>query len=561
MKSARGVYVLIAAALAASAASAQVSGPADPGRVEERFERPQTPESTPPIIIPAPEAAFSAAQAAQTRFILTGVLVEGATVYPAGEFEALYRGMLGREVSLLDVQELRDAISAKYRADGYLLSQAIIPPQELSDGIVRITVIEGYIADVKVEGDVPDSRNLIRRMAEKIGRSRPARLADLERYVLLIDDLPGLEASTVLRPSPDMPGAADLIVVVRRTAFGGFAAADNRGSVAIGPGQLSAGLEANSLLGLNEQTFVQIAMAEQTEELKYLLVRHDEVLNTEGLRLSASGSASRTRSGGALAALDPLGKSEVYRLRLSQPLIRSRSRTLTVTAGLNYLNSTTELLGAPFSEDRVRFLALEASYDFADTLLGTERPASTVLAVQAGRGLDILDATESGSPGLSRANGRSDFTKISVEATRVQSVAPRISLALSFAGQLSADPLLSSQQFGLGGARYGRGYEPSEITGDHGAAVTVEARYGLPLQLPNSNAQFYAYYDAGKVWAKAPLPGEPDDRALTSAGIGLRLSLARRITAELELAKPLTRDIASRGDREVRPLFSLSTTF
>jgi hemolysin activation/secretion protein len=550
------------ALLFASVAQAQVPGPADPGRVEDRFKPPPTPQSAPPITVPGPEVVVPPDQASLTRFNLAGVVVEGATVYQPADFEPLYRSMLGKEVSLLDIYNLRDAITAKYRADGYILSQAIIPPQEITGGIVRIQIVEGYIGDVKIEGEVRDRRGLIPQIARRVMDSRPLRLADLERSVLLISDLPGIEVNTVLRPSPDKPGAADLIVIVKRQALGGSFTADNRGSVAIGPEQFSLGLEANSILGLNEQTAVQFATAAQTDELRYVFVRHDEILNADGVRLSLTGSVSRSRPGGALAPLDPLGRGETWGVRISAPFIRSRSETLIVGVELSYLNSSTDLLGVRFSEDRVRFIAIDASYDFADTALGDARPAVTLIRSEFSHGLDILDSTQTGSPGLSRANGVSDFTKLNFEAFRVQSITPRVSLAISAAGQISSDALLSSQQFGLGGARFGRGYEPSELTGDQGASLGLEARYSPPSRWRIvTSPQFYSFYETGMVWLKSPLIGEPGRQSLASAGVGFRFSIGRKFTAEFELAKPLTRAIASRGDKDVRPIFAISTRF
>jgi hemolysin activation/secretion protein len=121
--------------------------------------------------------------------------------------------------------------------------------------------------------------------------------------------------------------------------------------------------------------------------------------------------------------------------------------------------------------------------------------------------------------------------------------------------------LLSSQQFGLGGKRFGRGYEPSEMIGDNGVGFTVEPRVDLPLSIPSTQTQAYAFYDVGKVWTKAPLAGQAAHESLSSAGIGVRFQIGAHVAANFEIAKPLTHDIASQGNRKVRPLFSLSTSF
>lgn len=539
---------------------AQVPGPANPNRIGERFTPPEIPQSSAPLTIPAPNAAPPPDKAAQIRLTLRQVEFEGSTVFTAADFAPLYRPLIGKEISLLDLYQLRDAITAKYRSAGYVLSQAIIPPQQIADGVVRIQVIEGYVAHVKLEGDVRDRRGLIRRMAEKITRSRPLRVADLERYVLLIGDLPGVEVSTVLKPSADQPGASDLIVIVKRKALGGSLEADNRGSLAIGPYQFSGEVDANSLLGTDEQLALQAATTAQTRELHYLSARYGETLTDEGLRLDLSASFSRSEPEGAIAPLHPLGNDETYTIRISEPLIRSRSQTLTLGMGFSTLDAKVDLIGVPFSNDRVRPIFIDATYDFADTWFGDSRPSTTVIHGQVSHGLDVFGDTPTGSPNLSRALGRSDYTTFNFTATRLQTLTPRFTLAVSMEGQATGDPLLSSEQFGLGGAQFGRGYEPSELTGDQGLAASTELRYSPP-STSQFAPQFYGFYDVGVVWLNKPLSGEQNGDSLASAGAGLRFTLLQHLTADFTLAKPLTRDIASRGNRDWRPLFTVSTAF
>lgn len=480
----------LAVALGREAAIAQVAGPANAGRIEDRFKPQPTPQSVQSATIPAPDAGPPPSEAAKIHFDLKGVTVEGSTVFQSTDFVPLYRGLLGKPVSLLDIYTLRDTITAKYRAAGYVLSQAIIPPQQIKDGSVRIQIVEGYVSNVKIEGDVHDRRGLIKAMAEKIKRSRPLRESDLERYVLLIGDLPGIEVSTVLKPSPDNPGGSELIVLIKRKVLGGRFEADNRGSRAIGPGQFSGEIDVNGVLGLDEQTAFGGASVIPGRELQYYTLRHDEFLNAEGLKLSLSANASRAHPEGAIAPLNPFGRTETYAIRVSEPVIRSRSQSLTLGVSFSAVATKTDLLGVLFSDDRLRIVSVDATYDFADSWLGDHLPASTLIRADIDQGLNILSATRIGSLDLSRVNGESDFTKLHIEATRVQALTPRISLAFAAEGQWSPDALLSSQQIGLGGARFGRGYEPSELTGDKGAAGSIELRYSPPV-LPKIGPQLY----------------------------------------------------------------------
>lgn len=141
------------------------------------------------------------AEVAKIHFTLTAVVIEGASVFTGVDFAPLYQPLVGKDVTLAQIFELRDAITAKYRKTGFMLSQAIIPPQKIVGGVVHIRVIEGYIDYVEFQGDAHDRRGLIRAMADKIAESRPLKVSVLERYVLLISDIPGVAARTVIKPS------------------------------------------------------------------------------------------------------------------------------------------------------------------------------------------------------------------------------------------------------------------------------------------------------------------------------------------------------------------------
>lgn len=554
-------YGLVACAFVAATSYAQTPGSADPGRFGERFDPPPAPTAQ-PVTASSPVELTGIGALDGARFLLSGVRVEGSTVYPASELAPLYSGWIGRSVSLSDMQRIAMAITAKYAADGYALSVAIVPPQQVVDGAVTIRVVEGYVSDVKIEGQISDHRDLVRRTVEKATRSRPARTTDLERYVLLVNDLPGVTADAAIRPSGKGAGAVELVLRVSQSRFDGAVSADNRGSKAIGPVQLWASVNGNSLLGFDEQTSVLGATTAEPRELAYLAVRHDETLNTEGLRLSLSASVSRSRPGGSLRALGASGRGEAYGVDLTAPLVRTRARSFALGVGFNYLNATTDLEQVRYSEDRVRLISVDGTYDSTDAVFGASRPASTRLRAEFSHGLDVLDATKSGSPGLSRTDGESDFTKLDVEITRVQALTPRLSAALDASAQVAGGPLLASQQFGLGGARFGRGYEPSELIGDNGAAIDIEGRYAPPLAIPLlSEPQLYAFYDAGSVEEKSPSPGMPKSQSLSSMGAGVRFTVADRIGVQLELAKPLTRPVASSNDKDIRPLFYISTRF
>ncbi|MBT5674117.1 MAG: ShlB/FhaC/HecB family hemolysin secretion/activation protein [Rhodospirillaceae bacterium] len=218
-----------------SMAQENIPDSAEAGRLEQQFDAPDAPLSQFETQIPDSEEPMPAADAARIKFTLSGVMVDGSTVYGDHDMLSLYEEMLGSEISLSDVFQIARRITVKYRGDGYILSRAVVPAQRIKSGVVVIQVIEGFVSGVSIEGDILGPVSLLESYAEKVMESRPLRADVLERYVLLAGDLPGVDASSVLAPADDTPGASELILVVEHKEADIFATHDNRGTRFVGP--------------------------------------------------------------------------------------------------------------------------------------------------------------------------------------------------------------------------------------------------------------------------------------------------------------------------------------
>jgi len=92
-----------------------------------------------------------------------------------------------------------------------------------------VRAIEGYISDVKLDGDIGAAGVLVLEMLDHLLERRPVNNADLERYLLLANDIPGVKARAVLRREGAEPGAVALVAQVSRREFSGLLNYDNRG--------------------------------------------------------------------------------------------------------------------------------------------------------------------------------------------------------------------------------------------------------------------------------------------------------------------------------------------
>jgi hemolysin activation/secretion protein len=521
-------------------AVAQVIPPsAQPGRERERFIEPQAPAARPggaTITLPSTVAPPGAEG---IRLTVSRVVITGATVYSDADLAPLYADLLGGEVSLAAIYDLARRITVKYGAAGYVLSRAIVPPQNFGrhGAVVRIQVVEGYIDNVVWPERLTRYRDFFTEYANRIVADRPANIRTLERYLLLANDLPGLKFATTLKPSPIHPNASTLIVEVTEKPIDAMARIDNRGSIARGPWQYLGSATLNNTVARAHEAFtVTYAGTFQVEELQFLAASYRQVLNSEGLTAFINASHGFGRPGTeVLRAIDYRTRSSVMEGGFSYPIIRTREKNLTVT-GLGYLTNDDSYAAGDFlTHDRLRGFRLKADGDWADSFLGINQGNFTF-----SQGIQGLGSTANGNPLASTNAGRVDFSKIEGTLSRAQPLFWNFSVFVAGYAQYAFTPLLVSEQCSYGGRFFGRAFDPSQLIGDHCWEVLGELRFDIPHGIKHlTRAQLYAYADHGHIYNIDPAVGTPKQAHGTSAGAGVRVAWDDIYTADLSVAKAI----------------------
>jgi hemolysin activation/secretion protein len=558
-KCARAASLLTGAVLlgfaAAPLSAQQVPGTVAPGRIEQQFQG--GPIIPPPSSAPVTPRGLAPAEAPpgadKVHFILQRVQIEGATVFQPSDFAPLYQDFVGKDVTLAQMYQVAAAITAKYGSAGYVLSQALVPAQQINGGIVRLQVVEGYVAKVTFRNDsgsaVDDS--LLAAYGAKLSRSQPLTAGALERYLLLMNDLPGVSARALMQPSIT-PGAADLVVVIERKLYDGLVGIDNRGNRFIGPYQATGAFNLNDLIGRNDRTGLRIINTVPLRDLHYGELSHEEPIGDEGTKLAIGGFYTESRPGASLQGLH--NKDYSIWAQATHPFIRSRTENLMVRARVEVSSFDGELGPTLVSDDDLRVLRLQVAYDRADTLWLT---AANQAAVELSQGIDAFGArTLNARPGTDPS-----FTKVAASVSREQPLFDRFSMLVASAGQYSQDILPVSELFGFGGAQFGRGYDFSEIVGDSGFAAKAELRYTEAVNGGRLQAwQAYTFFDAGVVWNNAAFVAAKRQTA-TSTGVGLRATFDYNISGYVELGVPLTRKVAAENDKSPRAFFGAQMRF
>ena len=557
------IYLL---AVGASAWTAVVGLPAqaqnanqpgyDPRQIEKRFEDQQSSQGgNGRPRLPSPQFAGAAGRGdARPLFVLRHVAIAGAVAIPQERLATAYQPYIGKKVSQADLAAIASAISDAYRAEGFHLSRAIIPPQDIQGGGIRIQVIEGSIAEVTLKGDGAEQFG-VRTMLEAVLAEQPSRLATLERKLMQVNGRPGVQIEdTAIEEIGTASGRFRLILTVKTWHVFTSVGIDNLGSSSVGPWQSYGTAAFNSYLAPGDSLVLNLSTTPgDPRQLRFGRLSYEVPVGTDGARVGASGYYSEVWPGDWRRLFSDNIKTESFEVRSSIVPLQSQKSTLTLTAAAGFTNVTENDVFGSIYADRIRTASLTSDYRLQDSFGGTN-----YLTVNYRQGLDILGASHRGDDFLSRDGASGKFSALNFWFTRYQTLTDAWSLKLAGAGQAASGPLFTSQQFYLGGIAFGRGYGSAEISGDNGLAGSAELRFDQKTSLQYLRGyQLYSFVDSGVAWNDGYRPS--DGLSLTSAGAGVRFFLLDGLQADIGVAAPLTYRAPDNSARSARVLFSLTS--
>jgi hemolysin activation/secretion protein len=556
------IELLICAIAVATAqrAEAQEPRPAlDPSRLFNELDtllkqRERRDNSTVPIAAPSVAESTPLEKRGKPLFRLQKIVVEGATAISPEAIEGVYAPYLGKDVTAADLGNIALAVSELYRSQGFHLSRAIFPPQDIAGGTIKLRLIEGRFFDLRVVGAHSSHANLL---LQAVTREEIARLDTLERSLLLINDTPGHRvADTRIEEIGTASGKFRLVVRLETwpaaIAFG----LDNFGVPSAGrlltyfSGALNPSFKAGDTLRLSGST-----VPDSPRELSFAQIWYDMPLDSDGTRLGLSGSYGEVRPSDERSFLGVVDRSEIFELQISKAALRTRKSSLWFFAGFGIQNFSEDQADGPIYKDRLRTITLRTSYQVQDAYNGWHQ-----LGFGWRQGLNVFGASEDNGTLLSRSDASPVFSRFDFAYTRIQKLNDVWSYRLITAGQWSASPLLASQEFNLGGRAFGLGFDSGLIAGDQGVGANFELRYNHLLSSPHlSGYQVFAFVDGGSV--RDIRAGGNWIGSIASAGGGVRVYFKQDAEAEFGIAFPIAKSEYLGVDYGPRLFFSLSKSF
>ena len=514
--------------------------------------RPQTPA----LELPKPGAAESQPLVMGTKLTIRKLQIEGGTVYPLQELGAAYKPLLNHEITLSELIEATRSITQRYQADGYLLSYAFLPPQNFDQGLVRVVLVEGYIKDYWVDGDIGRVKGFIDELVDKLKGERPLTRKTFERYTTLMSRIPGVTLQAQVPPPATTDGAATLQVNASRKPY--------TTSMSLTEGsrdstQALFGVSSNSQTAMAEQLSLSGLFPPGNDKEHYYRLDYSQFLNAEGTQLSLYGARYRSDPGTNIATSDgfelkPHRENDRFSVGVSHPLIAAPDQLLNVAARLYGVNDNTDYDVVGYSQTisdktNVRALAFEGEW---------RKSNDKQLRIVSGglyQGINGLGAkTETN---LTGSRYDLDFFRLRLSGVQSDGFFGDWQGVASAALYWSDDSLPDSERAVFGGQNFGRGYPDDQASGDKGWGVAYELNYSFTRDGEWVKLlQPYAVLDKAKTWFnELPLKGSD----MSSAAVGLRFGDKRYYNIALEVAKPMS-DVALDSFNR-RPRYTLSFSY
>ncbi|WP_350571694.1 POTRA domain-containing protein [Pseudomonas sp. H26/SER47-MNA-CIBAN-0231] len=508
--------------------------------------------SAAPLQVPDPGATAAQPLLMETKVNLKTVQIEGGTIYPLNELAEIYKPLIGRQASLAELIEATRNITRRYQQDGYLLSYAFLPQQNFDDGVARVVLVEGYVRDIQMQGDIGRVKSLLDKLAAKIQAERPLTRKTFERYTTLMSRIPGVTIQAQVPPPGTTDGATTLVAQASRKPFTSTLSTteDNRN----GP-QALLGVSSNSQTSMGEQLSLSGLFPPGDDKEHYYRLDSSQFLDTEGTQLNVSASRYRADPDtevlvGGGGRLSTHRENDRYSIGFSTPLIASANELLTAGSRLYAVDDKTRYDGInfPFSTELrtdVRALAFEGDWRKADAR------QLRILSAGVYQGFDSLGAhTNYDDIDL-------DFFRVRLSGVQSDKFLDNWQGVLSAALYWSDDTLPDSERAVFGGQNFGRGYPDDQASGDKGWGVAYEVNYSFNR---DGNwvriLQPYVVVDRSRSWFNQ-LPVQANN--LSSTAVGLRFGDAKYYNVALEVAKAMSDEALDTFNR--KPRYSISFSY
>ena len=481
--------------------------PPSPGAVQSTLPtKPAKPKPKPAPAVQTPSSPQPGVSPGGPAVLVQQFQITGNTVFDDATLQALLKSWIGKRHTLLQLYGAADKVTEYYRRHGYGLAYASLPAQTLTNGTVRLQVVEGRLGNIAIQGNDRTSNATLIKRVSNLDTGDVYTTAAMERAVLLLSDLPGMHASAVLSPGQQF-GTSDVLFKVRETPYNGDVSIDDYGRSVIGRWRVNADVNVNSVTGHGDELSAGITHS-SSNLLNFGKLAYNVPLGAPGGTLNIAWNRAVFRLGGLFGGSDISGSTQNG--SLNYMYAQERTRQASFYWGIGGAHNTT-IEHSPTSvlaHTSINLLQFTTYYTRSYPDYSYYTLAGNLWT--NGKRYDGPDI-----------NTTSERLRVQLDASYVQPFADLWRFIVSGSGAYSPDPLVDPDKFSLGGPSNVRGFPPAEVRGDRGVFASMELQRlfgigGLPMAVGG-------FVDSGKVWNLAYGTTSSDKASLTSVGTELMM--------------------------------------
>jgi len=455
-------------------------------------------------------------QAAKELITLKSIKFQGVTILGDMELKGIVEPFTNTPMTYEQMLEIGMVVEQYYRKNNYL-ARAILPPQDMADGVLTVEVIESVFSKVEIEQELEDLPNTqahvsaIIEAQQKVGE--PLNSKSLDRALALANDLPGMSAQGSLRQGREAGETELLLKLYQGRTRQAELTMDNGGSRSTGAMRLMASL---TWFNPNDLADMLNVVAVHTRGSDYARLAYSVPVGTDGWRMGMNVSAMNYEVVvGEQGMVGAVGRAVTQGMEWVYPLLRAddRSATVTVTADAKKFQNTSAQ-GLLMSDYEAKVMAAQVAGFYRDLNPGG---GTGTYSLQLSHGNINLDGSLSQQTDATTVQTEGVFNKVRVSGTWQQSLTTQTSAFISYTGQLADKNLDSSEKMQLGGMNGVRAYPTGEGSGTDAQLIQLELRHNL-----ESGINLTGFYDWGQLWLQhdPSYPGGPQNNRNTYKGFG-----------------------------------------
>ena len=489
----------------------------------------------------------------------------GNTVLNRDEIDLILQSLQDKSSTLEQVKAAAEDITQLYISNGYLTSRAQFDPQDpqsIVNGVAQIKAIEGQIERIDVVGTVQTNPDYVRSRVE-LGISKPFNANAVEDQLRLLKNDPLFKKVTsTLKPSTEADKSLLVVQVEESKQFGGSVSFDNYSPIAVGSERMGVGLSYRNLTGLGDLLSASYYRSTTGGSNLYDFSYSIPVNPMNGTVAIRYAPNNYRITDPDFAAFNIRGASSLYDIFYRQPLIRNPREEFALSLGFAHQTGQTflfENLATPFGiGPDANGVSTTSVFRFGQDYTLRDNDGTWSLRSQFNLGTGLFNATYVTTP-------NAGFFSWIGQAQRVQVLGSDALLIASFDSQLSANPLLPSQQFTIGGGQSLRGFRQNARSGDNGIRFSLETRLVAMRDQETNRAilQIAPFIDLGAIWnhGNNPTPSSSQN-FLAAGGLGLIIEPIERFLLRVEAAIPFV-NLQGRGNnlQDAAVHFSVSYQF